>query len=51
MISVVIPVRNGMPWLEVQLQALEAQQCDGPWEVILADNGSSDGSREFAEEW
>jgi glycosyltransferase involved in cell wall biosynthesis len=51
MISVVIPVRNGMPWLEVQLQALDAQECDEPWEVILADNGSNDGSREFAEEW
>ncbi len=50
-ISVVIPVRNGMPWLEEQLHALAAQECDEPWEVILADNGSTDGSREFSAAW
>lgn len=51
MISVVIPVRDGMPWLEEQLRALNAQECDEPWEVILADNGSTDGSQEFARAW
>ena len=51
MISVVIPVRNGMPWLEEQLRALDAQECDQPWEVILADNGSTDGSQDFARAW
>ncbi len=40
MISVVVPVRNGMPWLEEQLRALAAQQCAEPWEVVVADNGS-----------
>ena len=51
MISVIVPVRNGMPWLEEQLQALDAQECDQPWEVILADNGSTDGSQDFARAW
>jgi glycosyltransferase involved in cell wall biosynthesis len=51
MISVVIPVRNGMPWLEEQLHALVAQECDEPWEVILADNGSTDGTQDFARAW
>ena len=51
MISVVIPVRNGMPLLEEQLRALAAQQCDEPWEVIVSDNGSNDGSLEFARDW
>jgi glycosyltransferase involved in cell wall biosynthesis len=50
-ISVVIPVRNGMPWLEGQLRALADQDCLDRWEVVVADNGSDDGSREFAEVW
>lgn len=50
-ISVIVPVRNGMPWLEEQLRALAAQKCSVPWEVIVADNGSTDGSRELAEAW
>ena len=44
LISVVVPVRNGMPWVEEQLQALSMQQVPGDWEVVVADNGSS-GSR------
>ena len=51
MISVIIPVRNGMPWLEEQLRALGAQVCDEPWEVVVADNGSTDGSLAFARDW
>ena len=51
MISVIIPVRNGMPWLEEQLRALDAQVCDEPWEVVVADNGSADGSLDFARDW
>ncbi len=44
MISVVVPVRNGMPWLEQQLRALAEQDCDEPWEVIVANNNSTDES-------
>ncbi len=51
MISVVVPVRNGMPLLEEQLRALAAQRCDEPWEVVIADNGSTDGSLAFARDW
>ncbi len=51
MISVVLPVRDGMPWLEDQLRALAAQKCDEPWEVMVVDNGSTDGSRELAVKW
>ena len=50
-ISVIIPVRNGMPWLEEQLRALDAQECAEPWEVVIADNGSTDGSLAFARDW
>lgn len=51
MISVILPVRNGMPFLEEQLRALDAQKCPEPWEVLIAENGSTDGSRELAEWW
>jgi cellulose synthase/poly-beta-1,6-N-acetylglucosamine synthase-like glycosyltransferase len=51
LISVILPVRNGMPWLEEQLRALAAQKCNEPWEVVIADNGSTDGSRDFAQTW
>ena len=50
-VSVVIPVRNGEPWLERQLAALAAQQGAPPFEVIVADNGSTDGSVATAMAW
>jgi glycosyltransferase involved in cell wall biosynthesis len=40
-----------MPWLEQQLRALAEQECHEPWEVIVADNNSTDESRSVAEEW
>ena len=51
MISVVVPMRNGMPWLEQQLRALAQQECDEPWEVIVANNNSTDESGVVAQKW
>jgi glycosyltransferase involved in cell wall biosynthesis len=51
MISVVLPVRDGLPWLEEQLGALAAQECDEPWEIVVADNGSTDASVAVAHRW
>jgi glycosyltransferase involved in cell wall biosynthesis len=51
MISVVVPVRNGMPWLEQQMTALLEQECPEPWEVVIADNGSTDGSQDVGHHW
>lgn len=51
MISVVVPVRNGMPWLEQQLRALSEQECHEPWEVVVADNNSTDESSLVVQEW
>jgi glycosyltransferase involved in cell wall biosynthesis len=50
-ISVIVPVRNGMPWLEQQLNALTQQVCEEPWEVIVADNNSTDDTTSLAREW
>ena len=51
LISVVVPVRNGMPWIEHQLLALSAQEVPGQWEVVVADNGSEDDTRACVEAW
>jgi len=51
LISVILPVLDARPWLEEQLRALAAQKCAEPWEVVVVDNGSSDGSRELAQAW
>jgi glycosyltransferase involved in cell wall biosynthesis len=50
-ISVVVPVRNGMPWIESQLEALSAQDVPVEWEVVVAENGSEDGTRSCVERW
>jgi glycosyltransferase involved in cell wall biosynthesis len=51
MISVVVPVRDAMPWLADQLEALSVQDCELEWEVVVADNGSVDSSAALAREW
>jgi GT2 family glycosyltransferase len=50
-ISVVIAVRDGMPFFEDQLSALAAQSTARKWELIVADNGSADTSAETARSW
>jgi GT2 family glycosyltransferase len=48
-VSVVIPCLDAEATLGEQLTALAGQQFDGGWEVIVADNGSRDGSRTVVE--
>ncbi|MCR5978976.1 glycosyltransferase [Gordonia jinghuaiqii] len=49
LVSVVIPVRNGVHVIDHQLEALAAQTYPRPFEVIIADNGSTDGLRAHIE--
>jgi glycosyltransferase involved in cell wall biosynthesis len=51
MFSIVIPAWNVESVVGEQLAALEAQCFDGSWEVIVADNGSTDRTRESVLEW
>ena len=44
----IIPVRDAEATLAEQLDALAGQTYTGAWEVLVADNGSSDRSREIA---
>ena len=46
MISVVIPCLNEVGYIESTLQSLIRQEDPRePWEVIVADGGSDDGTR------
>ena len=47
-VSIALPVRNGMPSLAEVFDALAGQRFDGEVEIVMADSGSTDGSRELA---
>lgn len=51
MTSVVIPVRNEAATLAEQLEALAAQECSDAWEVVIADNGSTDGTGDIVKQF
>jgi glycosyltransferase involved in cell wall biosynthesis len=51
LISVVVPVLNAAETLPAQLEALSGQTYAGKWEVIVADNGSTDGTPDLARTW
>lgn len=50
-VSVVIPMRNAAGVVEEQLAALASQTFDGSWEIVVADNGSTDASVEVVRAW
>jgi len=50
-LSVVIPCLNAAATLGVQLAALAGQRWEGEWEVIVADNGSTDNSQQIVESY
>jgi cellulose synthase/poly-beta-1,6-N-acetylglucosamine synthase-like glycosyltransferase len=50
-LSVVMACRDAREYLGVQLAALASQQCPVPWELLVCDNGSRDGTVELAESW
>jgi glycosyltransferase involved in cell wall biosynthesis/GT2 family glycosyltransferase len=51
LVSVVVPTLDAASTLSQQLDALAAQDYSEPWEVVIADNGSTDGTLELARRW
>ena len=47
-LSVIVPCLDAEATLAQQLEALVSQDWEGPWELIIADNGSKDGSKKIA---
>ncbi|GAA1919465.1 glycosyltransferase family A protein [Microbacterium aoyamense] len=50
-VSVVIPTYNAADLIPAQLEALSVQTTSAPFEVIVADNGSTDGLVAVVDEW
>ena len=51
LVTVIVPVRNGARTLPEQFEALAAQRYDGAWELIVADNGSTDTTLAVCASW
>lgn len=49
-LSVIIPCYNAAQTIETQLNALSDQDWPEPWEIIIADNGSTDGSVSYIQQ-
>lgn len=45
-ISVLTPVYNGMPYIQEAVESVQAQNFQN-WEMIIGDNGSTDGTRNY----
>ncbi len=50
-LSVVIPCFNAANTIAVQLEALSKQRCSEFWEIIIADNGSTDETLEIIRQY
>jgi glycosyltransferase involved in cell wall biosynthesis len=46
-LTVILPVHDGAATIDRQLRALVAQEWDRPWEILVVDNDSADGTPEI----
>lgn len=49
-VSVLMPVRNGLPWLSEALESVAVQTLSD-FELLVIDDGSTDGTAEFLAGW
>ena len=49
-VSVIVPIYNTKEWLAECVQSILDQKFDHPYEVILVDDGATDGSAEICDE-
>src|SRR5688500_9359990 len=50
-VSVIISTRDRAHYLPEVLRTLVAQECDVPFEIVVIDNGSTDGTAALLQEW
>ena len=50
LVSVAVCVRNGLDWIDGCMESL-VSQSHSPLEIILVDDGSTDGSTDKVNEW
>jgi glycosyltransferase involved in cell wall biosynthesis len=50
-VSVVIPARDAAETILEQLAAIDAQSYEGPVQIVVADNGSTDGTVDVVRAW
>ncbi|QJW35980.1 glycosyltransferase [Cellulosimicrobium protaetiae] len=50
-LSVIVPAYDAAGTIEVQLGALLEQRPEHPWEVLVCDNGSTDGTPDLVRRW
>ncbi len=50
-VSVIVPVYNCVTTLDAQLEALRSQVSEVPWEIVIVDNGSTDGTLSLIEQY
>ena len=46
-VSVVLPTRGRAGYLEVAIESLRAQESPAAYDLLVVDDGSSDGTREL----
>lgn len=49
-VSILMPTLNERRWIREAIRGMQAQQFDGTLELIVADGGSTDGTREIVRE-
>jgi glycosyltransferase involved in cell wall biosynthesis len=50
-VSVIVPTHNAEAWIHGTLAALAAQTYQEAWELVVADNGSTDDTRAIVKSW
>jgi succinoglycan biosynthesis protein ExoA len=50
-VSALLPVYNEVDHIDACLESLVVQDYPGPWEIVVAEGGSTDGSRERLAAW
>jgi glycosyltransferase involved in cell wall biosynthesis len=49
--SILIPTKNGAPWIDACLRGIYAQQGVSELDVVIADSGSTDGTLTIASKY